>query len=135
MPVFDFQHEESGEIISVYVKLSAEIDDFRVQNKEGKTYKRVWEPIRVNKDTKMGDGTLEDYRRLTNEKNLTVGQMSEISEELHIKRAEKRGQDDVREQLYKDYRKANGRDHPDVEKRKKQQMRDELFKKTGVRVS
>lgn len=132
-PVFDFQHETTGEIISVLVK-HTEPDHLRhEQTVDGKIYKRVYSAPTTAKDTKTGDCTLNDFSRVTEGKNLTVGQMWKISEEMSKARADKNGGlDPVKEKFYKDFEKKNGKKHEDVIRRERVEASKNALKQFGI---
>lgn len=132
MPLFDFQ-SDSGETISVYLTLNEPKESYQTQIKDGKVYRRIYTPFNVCKDTRSSDGTREDFQRMTEGKNLTMGDMFDKSKELSIKRAERNGGvDPVAERTYAKYQKKIGKKHPDVIKREK---RAKLKEKFGVSIS
>lgn len=135
MPVFNFQHESTGEVISVLVKHTEPDESRHVQIQDGKTYKRVYAAPMAAKDTKKKDCTSADFTRITAEKNLKVGEMWEISREMSQERASKNnGVDIVQENFYKDYEKKNGGKHQDVIKREELARNIQVLKEFGVTV-
>lgn len=117
MPVLDFESED-GKIISVLVRITEPDEARHVQIVDGVTYKRVYAAPTAIKDTKHGDATKEDFGRMTEGKNMTVGQMQDLAKELSEERAAKNGGiDPVKEKYYKDYEKKIGQKHSDVKLR------------------
>ena len=134
MPVLDFQHEESGEIISVLVPLAAPDKDRHVQEQDGKVYKRVYAAPLAAHDTKAKDGTYEDFTRVVANKKMSVGEAWKISKEMSEYREHKQGTDPVKESFYKEYAKNMGSEHPDVTKRKRLAEKEKLYKEMGLKI-
>lgn len=135
MPVYEFVHPPTGEVISVFVKLDEPASARAQQAVSGKLYKRVYSAPQASKDTRQGDGTLHDYRRTTGEKNLTVAEGWEISKEASAKRAELYGGvDPVKEQYYKDYERKTGGKHLDVKNREMKERGKKLAEEWGIKV-
>ncbi len=133
MPVFDFQHVESGEIISVYLSVKEPKESYSTQIKDGKTYKRVYSAPLAASNIIRGNMSKEDFRKVTTGKNYNVGDLYDISKEMSEERAAKNGgKDPVKEKFYKDYEKRLNRKHTDVIKREK---REQLQKAMGIIVS
>jgi hypothetical protein len=93
------------------------LEAYHEQVVNGKVYKRIYYSPNISIDGKPGGVTREDFIRKTANKKLTVGQMQEISREMHLKRVEKDGQDTVKETWYKEYEKNVGQPHKDVARR------------------
>lgn len=135
MPVYDFQHEESGQIIAVLVRLDEPDTARQEQTVDGKVYKRVYSASQISKDTKVGDATLNDFTKITTDKNLSVGTMWDISKEMSAKRAEKNGGiDPVQQKFYDDYKKKMGGEHENVKKARAAEKRKKLMEEMGVRI-
>lgn len=136
MPVHEFLNEASGKKIEVYVPINASVEEHQTQVVDGETYKRVYAAPLASIDTHLNDATQEDFRRLTtNKKNLTVGQMWEMSSEMSHHRAEKNGGvDEVKEKFYSSYEREMGKKHADVEKREKLKIAHEKLKEMGIKV-
>lgn len=135
MPVYDFQHEESGQIIAVLVRLDEPDAARQEQTVDGKVYKRVYSASQINKDTKVGDATLNDFTKITTDKNLSVGTMWDISKEMSAKRAEKNGGiDPVQQKFYDDYKKKMGGEHENVKRARAAEKRKKLMEEMGVRI-
>jgi hypothetical protein len=130
MPVFDFESPD-GKIISVLVTLKDPDHLRQVQIVDGVKYKRVYSAPLAAKDIKRGDGTRDDFTRLTTDKKgLTIGQMTELSKELSAEREAKMGRDPAKEKFYRDYEKRMGRKH---QEEKRAEARKAL-EGTGIRI-
>lgn len=136
MPVIEFQHEESGETISVLVSINAPAAERQTQTVDGKVYKRVWSAPQIAKDIRSVDGTQSDFDRMVSgKKGLTVGDAWDKAKELSEQRAQRNGGvDEVQEQFYKDYQKKTGGEHIDIKKRKAMDKAKRVFNKMGIRV-
>lgn len=117
MPVHTFQHEASGETIDVYVPASAPTAEHSTQIKDGKVYKRVYSVPRAAIDTKISEGSREDFHRLTNKAGITNGEMFDLAKELSEHRASKAGRDNVKESFYRKYEKEFGEKHAEEKRR------------------
>lgn len=108
MPIHQFQHEESGEIIEEYVPAAAPAADHQKIERNGKVYKRVYVAPLAARDTKVGSGSIEDFRRMTDEKRMKNGDLWEISKQMSEEREAKHGRDPVKEKHYRDFERLNG---------------------------
>lgn len=136
MPVHDFISDD-GETISVYVSISAAPEAHRVQEQNGKTYKRVYSAPLAATDlsTLQGDGTKDDfYRVTTGKRGMKVGDLWEISQSMSERRKDKQGFDPVREEHYKKHERETGEKHPDVIRQEKAQKLNERMKEMGIKV-
>ncbi len=133
MPVFDFE-SDAGEIISLHLDLKQPAAAYRVQVVDGKTYKRVYTAPLAAKDTLARDATLDDYTRITSDKNLTVGEMAKISKEMADRRAAKEGADSVKSEFYRNYEKKIGKKHKDEIAAERRKRAEASLKKFGVKV-
>ncbi len=133
MPLFEYQAPD-GEILSLILDAKQPAEAYRVQKANGKIYKRIYTAPTMGVNTQARDARSDDYRRITENKNLTVGQMTDISKELSEKRAEKEGVDQVKEQFYKSYEKNIGVKHKDQIKKEKRAKAEASLKKFGVKV-
>lgn len=141
MPLYQFQSSD-GEVLSVTMSTNQPMESYHVQVVDGKVYKRVYDPPRISMDSRPGTSADEFRRATTNKKNLTVGQMQDLSREMHEKRTEKEGLDPVKENYYKQHEKDIGKKHPKVIQRETLAARNsraakakEKLKKYGVEVS
>lgn len=134
MPIFEFSHEESGETISLHLDLKQPSEAYRLQTIDGKTYKRVYTAPLAGRDTIVRDATLDDYTRITENKNLTVGEMAKISKEMAEKRGEREGTDKVKNEFYRNYEQKIGKKHKDEIKNERRKKAEASLKKFGVSV-
>ena len=140
MPLYDFQSPD-GEIISLLLDTKQTAEAYRVQVQNGKTYKRVYHVPNVAFNSQPRDATSNDYRRLTENKNLTLDEMAKVSKDLSDKRAARDGRDEVKENYHKRYEKDMGQKHSDVikketaaAKQKRLEKSKQKLKKFGVTV-
>lgn len=133
MPIFDFE-SPAGEIISLHLDLKQPAAAYRVQVVEGVTYKRVYTAPLAAKDTQTRDATLDDYNRITADKNLTVGEMTKVSRDMAAKRAEREGIEAVRQKAYDSYEQRIGKPHKDKLREEKLKRARASLKKFGVTV-
>ena len=140
MPALDFQAED-GHIITVLVGVNEPSEARHVQRVVDpttgieKVYKRVYSAPLAAKDMLQKDATKEDFKRVTEGKNMTVGEMWEISREMSEQRASKNaGHDPVKENFYKEYEKKTGGKHIDVKKRDAMEKAQKTLENMGIRV-
>lgn len=134
MPVYDFESPD-GKVISVLVPLNAADAERASQTVDGVVYKRVYSAPLAAKDTLRKGGSNEDFKRVTEGKNLKVGEMWEISKEMSKDRADRNGgHDPVKEQYYRDYAKKTGGPHADVKAREAAEKRRKLMNEMGIKV-
>ncbi len=133
MPVHNFRSPD-GQEISVFVKISEPVSAHQTQIVDGVEYKRVYDeaPLAA-KDTKVGDATKEDFRRVTEKKGITIGQMWEESAAMAAHREEKQGRDEVTEKYYRDYEKEIGEKHSNVKIREANKKLEGYGIKIGVK--
>lgn len=133
MPDYDFQHED-GEVITVFVPLSAEDEQRLVQTVNGRTYKRVYGVPRMAVDmgTRIGDATQQDFNRITGNKQMNVGDAWEISRDMHEKRKSEHGRDPVQEAQYAKHEKETGEKHPAAVRRDKVEASNAKLKEMGI---
>lgn len=134
MPTYSFTHQESGETIDLYLDLKQPPEAYRQQVRDGKVFKRVYEVPGMSINSIMKDDTKEEFARVTDKRDITVGQMAEVSKEMSVKRAAREGSDAVQEVFYKDYEKRIGVKHKDVVKRERLKKAKASLKKYGVTV-
>jgi len=115
MPLYDFQAND-GEVLSVIMDTKQPLEAYHEQVVNGKVYKRIYHIPNMSVDSRPGV-QIKDFERATSNKKLTVGQMQEISRDMHLKRVEKEGQDTVKETWYKEYEQNVGQPHADVARR------------------
>lgn len=117
MPIFEFE-ADTGETITRHLTLNEAPLEYQRQIVDGIVYKRVYSAFNVGKETSIHDGSSEDFRRRTEGKNVTVGDMWEASGEAAERRkALNGGRDPIAEKRYEEYKRKKGKDHPDVVRR------------------
>lgn len=128
MPLYDFHNEKTGETISVFLDMKQAPEAYRQQTVNGVVYKRVYTVPHACKDTKVGSAARDDFRRVTEGKNLTVGEMQNISREMSQIRESKEGVDRVKEKFITNYKKNVGV-APLSELKQQREKRTERIKK------
>lgn len=136
MPLYDFEHVESGEIITVHLDLKQPQAAYQKQERDGKVYRRIYTVPNAAQNILAGTLTQDDFRRVTTDKGLTVGKMQDISREMSADRAAKNGGlDPVKEKFYKDYERKNGVPHIEKQRGEKRAKAKAKLKKFGVEVT
>lgn len=135
MPVYSFASEE-GKEISVLVRLDEPNEARQVQIVDGVTYKRVYSAPRAAVDTQKGSLSQEDFNRVTQNKNLKVGDFWEISKEMSQDRADKNGgYDPVKEKFYERHLKEYGKPHKDVIDRNVREKTAKVMEHMGIKIT
>lgn len=134
MPVYNFASAE-GKEISVLVTL-AEPDSARhAQVVDGVTYKRVYSAPLAAVDTQKGSLSQEDFNRVTQNKNLKVGDFWNISQEMSQDRADRNGgYDPVKEKMYERHLKEYGKPHKDVIDRNVREKTAKVMAHMGIKI-
>ncbi len=114
MPVHSFRSPD-GKEISIFVRISDPVAAHQTQVVDGVEYKRVYDgaPL-ATIDTKVGDATRADFRKITEKKGITIGEMQDEAAAMAAHREEKQGQDPVTERYYANYEKEMGDKHANV---------------------
>lgn len=135
MPVYSFASLE-GKEISVLVRLDEPDKARQVQIVDGVTYKRIYSAPLAAVDTVKGSLEQRDFNRVTQNKNLKVGDMWEISQEMSKDRADKNGgYDPVREKMYDKHLKEFGKPHKDVIDRNVREKTAKVMAAMGITIS
>jgi len=135
MPTYLFTDEESHETIEVYLDLKQPAEAYHRQERDGKIYRRVYTIPQMAIETKIGDGTLADYKRVTEGKGkLTINEMAAVSKEMAEKRATKEGAEKVKDEFFRNYEKRVGVKHKDEIRQTKLAKAHKSLKKFGVTV-
>jgi len=115
MPIYMYQHPESGETIEVVQKMK---DDHVYTDESGVTWNRVFSVPNAAIDTVLNaDTTASDWMRKTQNKNWTLGDAWDTSAELSRQREKKMGKDPLKQKNLKEYsKKRNGMQHDSVKK-------------------
>jgi len=133
MPHYDFA-AENGQTITLYLDLHQPKTAYCVQVVDGVVYKRIYSVPRAATNSRAGDLSEQDFIRVTQNKNLTMGEMQNISREMHEERKSKAGTDVVKERFYKDYEKRIGKPHTDVVRRERVAKAKAKMDKFGVKL-
>ena len=136
MPVLDFADEATGKTISVLVTLSEPDSARHAQVVDGVTYKRVYSAPRAAVDNQKGSLAQQDFNRVTQNKNLKVGDMWNIAREMSQDRADKNGgYDPVKEKFYEKHLKEFGKPHKDVIDRNVKEKTAKVMEAMGIKIS
>ena len=111
MPSYDFYNDETGRIVTVYVPLDAPDEQRHLFKEEdtGLIYTRVYEAPNAAIDSIATDTSESEFRRITSKPNMTIGEVTKISQEMSAARAEKNGGvDPVKERYHKSFERRNG---------------------------
>lgn len=139
MPVYSFAADD-GTTISVLVPLTAPDKERHEQvGEDGRVYKRVYAAPLTSVNSRKGDLSKEDFRRMTENKNLKQGELWSLSAEMSREREEKLGSDPVKAKFYRDYERECGVKHTQQIKeekareaqRKLEQAQERLKKRFG----
>lgn len=131
MPIYSFEHTETGEVHEVVYHMKDLKDYAGPQGDQPGKWRRVWgSPLAAENSRPVDPYSARDFARVTNKAG-KVGDLWERSAELSAKRADKDGRDPLKETFYKDYAcKHPGKSHP-AQIREKQ---TEALKKVGITV-
>lgn len=115
MPIYEYRNSKTGEtrdvILSVGKRDSFKGDDGEDENWERQVSKANFT---IDSSSSVDPFSKKDFQKVTSNKNGTVGDLMELSEELSQKRADSNGGiDPVQEKHYKDYEKKTGKKHQD----------------------
>ena len=123
MPHYLYINPKTKEVVEIFQHMN----DVHEYKKDGVEYIRVWTKPRMNVDSIPIDIYSEsDFNRITN-KNGSLGDLWDRSEELSQKRADKEGVDPVRQKFYKKYQKKHkGASHPQEKKEQSKKQLDDL---------
>ena len=108
MPLYEFQHPETGEIIEVVQKMK----DPHVYETDGVEWKRVWKSPNASIDTEMDPYSESYFMRCTAKKGMTYGDMADLSTQLSQKRERNQDGDHIKRKAVNKYEKKTGKAHP-----------------------
>lgn len=116
MPYYEFINENTGEVIELFFHMN---DKKFYIDKDGYEWVRQLSVPNASVDTKIDCNSSHDFIDKTKNKKGTIGDLWDRSKELSDKRNSKYGKDKILEKHYEKYAKErNGKDHPEVRKRK-----------------
>lgn len=104
MPTYLFMHPETEETIELVQGMK---DKHCYIDENGVEWSRVWvNPNTANATTAMDPYSEKDFVAKTRGKNYSVGDMWNLSKELHEKRKQKEGKDPIKTKHNRDRQKA-----------------------------
>lgn len=110
MPLYDFQNPETGEIKEIFFSMEEEkvfIDD------DGIEWTRLFSIPNASFDTEIDPYSATDFKKATENKKGSYGDMLDRSKELSEKRKSKDGKDPVQQKWFKNWsKKRSGQKHP-----------------------
>lgn len=111
MPIYQYTHPETGEIIEVIQKMK---DEHVYFDNEGVEWSRVFNVPNAAIDTAhyVNPESKSDFMKATEKFGMTAGDMMDLSKELHNKREKIHGKDPVKDKTVTDYEKKTGKPHP-----------------------
>ena len=107
MPIYTFEHPDTGEVREVLQKMT----DSHEYEAEGVEWRRVWACPNAAIDSEI-DGSKENFLKHISERKGTYGEVMDASREASEKRIKKYGRDTVKEKYFKEYsEKRHGMKH------------------------
>lgn len=135
MPVYDYFSEQTGKTVSVLVRLDEPDLARQVQVQDGVTYRRVYSAPAAARDMSKGSLSQADFNRCADGKNLKVGDLWAMSQEMSQERANKNGgRDPVKEKMYDKHLKEYGKPHTDVIHRNVKEKTAKIMGEMGIRI-
>ena len=108
MPLYVFQHPESGEVVEVVLGMN---DDKFYMDEKGTEWNRVFLAPNANIDADIDPFSSKGFVDKTNTKG-SMGDILERSKEMSDKRKDKLGYDPVQQKYFKEYsKKRRGMKH------------------------
>jgi hypothetical protein len=113
MPIYIYEHPDTGETKEIVQRMMEKHEYFE----DGKEWKRVFESPQASTGTIIGNLDPTDKKKFIEKtgqiRNITQGDLWDISAGLSEKRAKTFGKDPVKEKAFKDYKKkTHGSSHP-----------------------
>ena len=110
MPVYEYIHPETEEIIEVMQKMD---EDHVYIDSKGIEWKRVFSVPNASIDSSNIDPfSKKDFLKATDKRGITAGDMMDLSKELSNKREKSQGLDPVKQKAVTAYEKKTGKPHP-----------------------
>ena len=114
MPIYVYEHPDTQEIVEIMQGMN---DEHEYIDKDGVSWRRVFHAPNANFDTQVDPFSQADYRKATENKKGTLGDLMDYSKDLSQQRAQKAGgKDPVAEKHYKEQEKNTGLKHPSKSK-------------------
>jgi len=108
MPIYLFENPKTGEIKEVVQKMNED----HIYSENGIEWKRIFTIPNASIDVMDNDPYSKDAFMKKTNRNMTVGDMWDISQEMSEKRTQKDGKDYIKEDSIKKYEKKTQKDHP-----------------------
>jgi predicted nucleic acid-binding Zn ribbon protein len=126
MPQYVYKNTENDQMIEVFQGMN-DVHEYYGENGSETHWVRVFVAPNAAIDTKVDPYSKADFRKATDNKKATVGEMWDRSKELSEIRAEKEGVDPVKQKAYDLYSKErDGKKHPT---QKREELKKSLDKK------
>ena len=109
MPLYEFQHPKTKEIIGVVQKMK---DEHVFIDENGVEWDRVFSVPNAAIDSEINAFSESDFLKATAKKGMTAGDMMDLSEQLSKKREKSRGLDPVKQKTVTKYELKTGKAHP-----------------------
>jgi hypothetical protein len=114
MPIYEYINPDTGKTIEVIQSMK---DKHIFIDNQGVEWKRVFHvPCASVDSTNINPDSKEDFMRATAKQGMNVGDMMDLSKELHSKREKTHGKDPVKEKAVTKYEKKTGKPHPNKSK-------------------
>lgn len=119
MPLYLYEHKETGEVVEVLQGMT-ELHEYHGSNgREKGLWRRVFVNPSLSFDTKVDPFDKQSFIKSTAGKNDTYGDLMDRSAEASEARAQRYGKDPIKEKQYSNYNKmTNGKLHPQQMKEK-----------------
>ena len=109
MPIYVYEHPNTGDTVEIMQGMN---DEHKYTDENGLKWRRVFYSPNANFDTQVDPFSQADYRKATENKKGTLGDLMDYSKELSSKRAQKAGGvDPVAEKHHKEHEKNTGIKH------------------------
>ena len=109
MPIYEYQHPETGETVDVVQKMDEKHTYF---DDDGVEWSRVWDAPNASVDTSLNPNSKADWMRATAKKGMTYGDMQDLSSQLSKKREKQHGLDPIKNKAVTTYEKKTRKPHP-----------------------
>lgn len=106
--IYIYQNPNTGKIKEVIQRMN----DPHIYEEDGIKWRRVFTLPQISMDTQGDPYDYKTFKRATDDKNLTVGDLIDKSRELSEKRGGDKS-DPIKRKNYDNYKKKNGVPHPE----------------------
>ena len=132
MPVYPFINSESKEVRHIYIPITGQVTVYNGENGlETGVWKRDYSDystVNFGMQTRIDPYSNKSFISAT-EKNMTMGEMMDLSQEMSDKRKDKEGIDPVKQKYRKDYERRNGvKSLDEIQEAKKKKVKDSMDK-------